>query len=190
MYQLVSKWGVPHAPPGPSRPDDGVTPRWAGVCSPSGRACPKMDVCAGRHKCPYRPPWEVSRPRLWEGRCLNSAGRAYDTIGFTARFTVRPRPVTQKPRQSIGSTGFSMVGVARIELATPAMSTQCSTTELYAHGKRAISGGRTIVQGEILQFLRLSGAPLPRHGSKAGRAAAFEDAIDLQHQVLQMERLR
>jgi hypothetical protein len=26
-----------------------------------------------------------------------------------------------------------MVGVARIELATPAMSTQCSTTELYAH---------------------------------------------------------
>ena len=27
-----------------------------------------------------------------------------------------------------------MVGVARIELATPAMSTQCSTTELHAHG--------------------------------------------------------
>ena len=26
-----------------------------------------------------------------------------------------------------------MVGVARFELATPAMSTQCSTTELYAH---------------------------------------------------------
>src|SRR3954471_9596689 len=26
-----------------------------------------------------------------------------------------------------------MVGVARIELATPAMSTQCSTTELHAH---------------------------------------------------------
>src|SRR3546814_1076168 len=28
---------------------------------------------------------------------------------------------------------FLMVGVARIELATPAMSTQCSTTELHAH---------------------------------------------------------
>ena len=27
----------------------------------------------------------------------------------------------------------NMVGVARIELATPAMSTQCSTTELHAH---------------------------------------------------------
>ena len=26
-----------------------------------------------------------------------------------------------------------VVGVARIELATPAMSTQCSTTELHAH---------------------------------------------------------
>ena len=29
--------------------------------------------------------------------------------------------------------GALMVGVARIELATPAMSTQCSTTELHAH---------------------------------------------------------
>ena len=28
---------------------------------------------------------------------------------------------------------WKMVGVARIELATPAMSTQCSTTELHAH---------------------------------------------------------
>jgi hypothetical protein len=33
-----------------------------------------------------------------------------------------------------------MVGVARIELATPAMSTQCSTTELYAHTARALTG--------------------------------------------------
>ena len=32
-----------------------------------------------------------------------------------------------------------MVGVARIELATPAMSTQCSTTELHAHP--GVSGG-------------------------------------------------
>jgi len=30
----------------------------------------------------------------------------------------------QKPRQPIGLAGFSMVGVARIELATPAMSKQ------------------------------------------------------------------
>jgi hypothetical protein len=37
---------------------------------------------------------------------------------------------TKKPR--IAARLF-MVGVARIELATPAMSTQCSTTELHAH---------------------------------------------------------
>ena len=38
-----------------------------------------------------------------------------------------------------------MVGVARIELATPAMSTQCSTTELHAHPvgpiKHCLMGG-------------------------------------------------
>jgi hypothetical protein len=35
------------------------------------------------------------------------------------------------------------VGVARIELATPAMSTQCSTTELHAHpvGARHLGAG-------------------------------------------------
>ena len=32
-----------------------------------------------------------------------------------------------------------MVGVARIELATPAMSTQCSTTELHAHAARHVA---------------------------------------------------
>src|SRR5687767_9493896 len=32
-----------------------------------------------------------------------------------------------------------MVGVARIELATPAMSTQCSTTELHAHEARLLA---------------------------------------------------
>ncbi len=32
------------------------------------------------------------------------------------------------------------MGVARIELATPAMSTQCSTTELYAHAEAAVAG--------------------------------------------------
>src|SRR3546814_5974734 len=34
-----------------------------------------------------------------------------------------------------------VVGVARIELATPAMSTQCSTTELHAHtGRQPLAG--------------------------------------------------
>jgi hypothetical protein len=32
-----------------------------------------------------------------------------------------------------------MVGVARFELATPAMSMQCSTAELYAHSARALA---------------------------------------------------
>ena len=45
-----------------------------------------------------------------------------------------PAPGKQKPRQTVDLAGFTMVGVARIELATPAMSTQCSTTELHAHG--------------------------------------------------------
>jgi hypothetical protein len=40
----------------------------------------------------------------------------------------------------------NMVGVARIELATPAMSTQCSTTELYAHAAPASSGAWCIIQ--------------------------------------------
>jgi hypothetical protein len=39
-----------------------------------------------------------------------------------------------------------MVGVARIELATPAMSTQCSTTELYAHAAAASSWACRIIQ--------------------------------------------
>ena len=39
-----------------------------------------------------------------------------------------------------------MVGVARIELATPAMSTQCSTTELYAHAAGASSWACPIIQ--------------------------------------------
>ncbi len=49
-----------------------------------------------------------------------------------------------------------MVGVARIELATPAMSTQCSTTELYAHAlalsnERVSSGASHAVQAGILE---------------------------------------
>ena len=41
-------------------------------------------------------------------------------------------PGIEKPRRTRSPPGFSMVGVSRIELATPAMSTQCSTTELHA----------------------------------------------------------
>lgn len=43
-----------------------------------------------------------------------------------------------------------MVGVARIELATPAMSTRCSTTELYAHSSAASSDSGAIVQASII----------------------------------------
>ena len=39
-----------------------------------------------------------------------------------------------------------MVGVARFELATPAMSMQCSTAELYAHNAAASSGAYHIIQ--------------------------------------------
>ena len=44
---------------------------------------------------------------------------------------------SKNPARPIGLAGFLMVGVARIELATPAMSTQCSTTELHAHVRKA-----------------------------------------------------
>ena len=55
-----------------------------------------------------------------------------------------------------------MVGVARIELATPAMSTQCSTTELYAHAFRCTCRG---------------GAGLPQVGIApcVGQGAAFNE---------------
>ena len=50
------------------------------------------------------------------------------------------RNPAQGARRTAPDRGFGMifgrrkmVGVARIELATPAMSTQCSTTELHAH---------------------------------------------------------
>ena len=64
----------------------------------------------------------------------------------------RPAPDKQKPRQTVGLTGFSMVGVARIELATPAMSTQCSTTELHAHSGEAFRGRVTPTDGRVAQW--------------------------------------
>ena len=42
-----------------------------------------------------------------------------------------------------------MVGVARFELATPAMSTQCSTTELYAHAAAASSRRPSFIQAYL-----------------------------------------
>ena len=46
----------------------------------------------------------------------------------------------QKSPPAHRAGGPLMVGVARIELATPAMSTQCSTTELHAHFAAAAPG--------------------------------------------------
>src|SRR5206468_6166011 len=51
-----------------------------------------------------------------------------------------------------------MVGVARIELATPAMSTQCSTTELHAHPKLGLGrlGALTRRRQRCVQALSIS----------------------------------
>jgi hypothetical protein len=66
-----------------------------------------------------------------------------------------------------------MVGVARIELATPAMSTQCSTTELYAHADRA---------------LRMFA--VQRNWSvKAGYRLRLKNPVDFHDEVFQMKRL-
>ncbi len=61
---------------------------------------------------------------------IPSPGTCHD-----ARFRRRLREGqgARKSPPSTGDGGPLMVGVARIELATPAMSTQCSTTELHAH---------------------------------------------------------
>src|SRR5690242_40919 len=72
-----------------------------------------------------------------------------------------------------------MVGVARIELATPAMSTQCSTTELHAR------------EGGALASARRAGKRLwPAHSIPARKALHPEHAVDLEHEVAQVERLR
>jgi hypothetical protein len=42
-----------------------------------------------------------------------------------------------------------MVGVARFELATPAMSMQCSTAELYAHSARALAAQLISFKSEL-----------------------------------------
>ena len=44
----------------------------------------------------------------------------------------------QKAREVSDFAGLFVVGTVRIELTTPAMSTQCSTTELRAHTGRLV----------------------------------------------------
>ena len=66
-----------------------------------------------------------------------------------------------------------MVGVARIELATPAMSTQCSTTELHAHTEGPLRSD--FGQGKALQAAVL--------------VLGLEHPVDFGHQVLEVEWL-
>src|SRR3546814_10941684 len=76
-----------------------------------------------------------------------------------------------------------MVGVARIELATPAMSTQCSTTELHAHTFR---GDAPLIAPARLgkPFARTIPLLLVRP------VGAAEQRVDLAHQILEVKGLR
>src|SRR5690349_10908515 len=86
-----------------------------------------------------------------------------------------------------------MVGVARIELATPAMSTQCSTTELHAHPREAhqsatLTGTRQPMWlGEAAFRERMRGAQQALE--PAVLVLGLEHAVDLHDQILQVERL-
>jgi hypothetical protein len=66
-----------------------------------------------------------------------------DSAPFNAPFLGLAVDLVQgeSPPNSLSGRAFFMVGVARIELATPAMSTQCSTTELHAHSGWQLDGG-------------------------------------------------
>ena len=58
------------------------------------------------------------------------------TMPISIASTTRSARRSSRRKKAPGSSRIPrllMVGVARIELATPAMSTQCSTTELHAH---------------------------------------------------------
>jgi hypothetical protein len=66
-----------------------------------------------------------------------------------------------------------MVGVARFELATPAMSMQCSTAELYAHSDAASSETWPRIQASI----------------EAACTFLVEHPFNFKHKILQMERL-
>jgi hypothetical protein len=67
-----------------------------------------------------------------------------------------------------------MVGVARIELATPAMSTQCSTTELHAHAAIALAPAREAGNPVRLELAGVWGCEHP---------------IDFQDEIAQVKRL-
>lgn len=76
-----------------------------------------------------------------------------------------------------------MVGVARIELATPAMSTQCSTTELHAHP------GQPMWLGEAAFREQAQKAQPPFPPSEAAvLVLGLEHPVYLHHQVLEVER--
>lgn len=68
--------------------------------------------------------------------------RAFLTPRFSAFCRVGDGAQNKKASQPPRLADFFMVGVARIELATPAMSTQCSTTELHAHAGCDVARGQ------------------------------------------------
>ena len=74
---------------------------------------------------------------------------------------------------------WRMVGVARFELATPAMSMQCSTAELYAHSARALAAQLIPFKPELRTQLNRPGCGL-----------FVEQPFYFKHQVFQMKRLR
>src|SRR6476659_8501343 len=78
-----------------------------------------------------------------------------------------------------------MVGVARIELATPAMSTQCSTTELHAHPGKPMRLGSRAFREQLRKAQPEFSALQP-----AVLVLGLKDAVDFQNQVLEVERLR
>src|SRR4051812_33769774 len=83
-----------------------------------------------------------------------------------------------------------MVGVARIELATPAMSTQCSTTELHAHSGEHL-GGSWRRRNPVLSLsngLRAKGKR--RLLEPTVLVLGLEHPVDFHDQVLEVERLR
>ena len=88
-----------------------------------------------------------------------------------------------------------MVGVGRVELPTPAMSTQCSTTELYAHtliiqqrtiGSHAGSGALAKLAHQCKRF---ASAIAKNLALKAGLLLVLKRAFNLKHQIAQVKRL-
>ncbi len=76
-----------------------------------------------------------------------------------------------------------MVGVARFELATPAMSMQCSTAELYAHSVAAPN--ETLPHIQVSNWAKL----ILLASNLAAGTFLGKHALNFQHEVLQMKRL-